>query len=109
MPGVGEEYIRIGEPNRPFFQLRPGEEGISVFDPYAVDPPLTENEVLQSFRPGGVAVIRSRKVIEAAGLVIVPTAGAAPLPQRPRDAHAEIRPGPGMTRPQFKQALRSLE
>jgi hypothetical protein len=80
-----------------------------VFDPAAVDPSLTEGEILQSFRPGSAAVVRSKEAIEAAGLVIVPVPGANPLPARLRDAHAEIRPGPSMTRPQFKQALRSLE
>jgi hypothetical protein len=109
MPAPGEQFSRVGEPGRPFFQLRPGEEGISVFDPFAVDPPLTEAEILQSFRPGSAAVVRSRDDVAAAGLTVVAVPGAGPLPQRLRDAHAEIRPGPGMTRPQFKQALRSLE
>jgi|SRR4051812_19667197 hypothetical protein len=109
MPAPGEEFVRVGEPGRPFFQLRPGEEGVSVFDPRAVDPPLTEGEVLQSFRPGSAAVVRSRDDITAAGLTVAPVPGTGPLPPRLRDAHAEIRPGPGMTRPQFKQALRSLE
>jgi len=109
MPTAGEEYIRVGEPGKPFFQLRPGEEGISVFDPYAVNPPLSADEVLQSFRPGSVVVIRSRMTIVAAGLKVVPAPGAGHLPVRLRDAHAEIQPGPGMTRPLFKRALRSLE
>ena len=109
MPASGEEFVRVGEPGRPFFQLRPGEQGISVFDLNAVDPPLTEDELLQSFRPGSAVVIKSTDDITAAGLTIVPTQGAEPLPLRHRDAHAEIRPTPGMSRPQFKQALRSLE
>ncbi len=109
MPAAGEEFFRVGEPGHPFFQLRSGEQGISVFDPFAVDPPLAEQEILHSFRPGSVAVVKSRVTIEAVGLVVIPVAGAMGLPQRLQDAHVEIRPGPGMTRPQFKQALRSLE
>ena len=109
MPSPGEEFCRVGEPGRPFFQLRSGEEGISVFDRYAVDPPLTEDEILQWFRPGSSALVKFNDDIVAAGLTVVPVLGAALLPQRLRDAHAEIRPGPGMTRTRFKQALRSLE
>jgi hypothetical protein len=109
MPSAGEEFIRVGEPGRPCFQLRPGEQGISVFDSYAVDPPLTEDELLQSFRPGSTVMIKSTDEITATGLTVILVPGADPLPQRLRDAHAEIRPGPGMSRPQFKKALRSLE
>src|SRR6266516_4028547 len=109
MPAAGEEFVRVGEPDRPFFRLRPGEQGISVFDPFAVDPPLTEQEILRSFRPGSAAVVKLKAAIDAVGLVVVPVPGARALPQRLQDAHAEIRPGTGMMRPQFKRALRSLE
>src|SRR5438552_17997275 len=95
--------IRVTEPDRPAFQLRRGEEGLSVFDPDAVNPPLTETEILGSFRPGSRAIARSVAEIEDQGLRVVPILGAEPLPQRLRDAHAEIRPGRGMTRTQFKQ------
>jgi hypothetical protein len=101
--------VRITEADRPAFQLRKAEEGISVFDPAAVDPPLTEAEILAGFRPGSQAIQRTQAEIEAKGLQVVPIHGAETLPQRLRDAHAEIRPGPGMTRAQFKQALRELE
>src|SRR5947209_3019001 len=104
MPAAGEEFIRVGEPGRPFFQLRPGEEGISVFDAAAVDPPLTDGEILHAFRSGSVLVVRSITTLAAAGLTVVPTPGASHLPPRLQLAHAEIRPGPAMTRPQFKRA-----
>jgi hypothetical protein len=109
MPAAGEEFVRVGEPGHAFFRLRPGEQGISVFDPFAVDPPLTEQEILQSFRPGSTAVVRSKVAVDAVGLAVVSVPGAPALPRRLQDAHAEIRPGPGMTRPQFKRALGSLE
>ena len=101
--------IRIAEPGRRAFQLRKGEEGISVFDLEAVEPPLTENEVLGSFRTSSVSVCRSRKEIEEKGLQIVQIPGGEMLPQRLREAHAEIRPGPAMSRAEFKNALRELE
>ena len=101
--------VRMTEPGRPAFQLRKGEEGISVFDPEAVQPPLTETEILNSFRAGSQAVSRSRAEIEEKGLQVVPIPGAETLPQRLREAHAEIRRGPGMTRTEFKKALRELE
>jgi hypothetical protein len=101
--------IRVTQPGRPAFQLRKGEEGLSIFDPAAVDPPLTEEEVLDAFRPGSTALVRSEAEIGSRGLVIVLIAGADSLPPRLREAHAEIRPGPGMTRARFKQALQELE
>jgi hypothetical protein len=70
--------VRVTEPGRPAFQLRRGEEGLSVFDPGAVDPPLTEAEVLASFRPGSLAVVRTEAEIESKGLVLVPVTGADP-------------------------------
>lgn len=101
--------VRVAEAGRLAFQLRKGEEGISVFDPNEVNPPLTEQEILGSFRPGSVAVVRSLEEVAAQGLTLVPIRGAEPLPRRLQDAHAEIRPGPGMTRAEFKQALKGLE
>lgn len=101
--------VRVAEPGKPAFQLRKGEEGLSVFDPQAVEPPLTEAEILASFRSGSQAIVRSVAEIEQTGLQVVPISGAEPLPERLRKAHAEIRPGPGMTRGQFKQAVRERE
>jgi 2-iminoacetate synthase ThiH len=68
-----------------------------------------ESEVLNSFRPGSQTIVRSVDEIEQKGLQVVPVLGAEPLPERLRQAHAEIRPGPGMTRAQFKQILKELE
>jgi hypothetical protein len=101
--------IRVTEPGKPAFQLRKGEEGISVFDTGAVDPPLTEAEILRSFRPGSLAVVRTREEVQAKGLLVVPIPGAGPLPLRLGAAHGEIRPGPGMSRAHFQQALKELE
>jgi hypothetical protein len=101
--------IRVSEPGRPAFQLRRGEEGLSVFILDAVDPPLNELEVLGAFRPGSMAVVRTLAEIESKGLDIVSIPGTEPLPARLRQAHGEIRPGPGMSRPQFKAALKELE
>ncbi len=100
--------VRVGDAGQPAFQLRKGEEGISVFVPDSVQPPLTEEEILESFRPGSVSVTRNPEEIQAKGLEVVPVPGAEHLPQRLRDAHAEIRPGLGMTRKEFKQALTEL-
>jgi 2-iminoacetate synthase ThiH len=101
--------VRVADPDKPAFQLRRGEEGISVFDLQAVKPALTETEILESFRPGSQAIVRSVAEIERKGLQVVPIPGAEPLPERLRQAHAEIRPGPGITRGQFKQILKELE
>lgn len=101
--------VRVGEPGRPAFQLRKGEDGLSVFNPQAVEPPLTEAEILESFRAGSQAIVRSVAEIERRGLQVVPIPGAEPLPKRLREAHAEIRAGAGMTRAQFKQILKELE
>ena len=101
--------IRVATPGQPAFQLRKGEEGLSVFDPDFVDPPLTVAEILSCFRPGSRSIVRSVPEIEGKGLIVIPVVGDAPLPSRLRLAHAEIRRGQEMTRDQFKQALKELE
>ena len=101
--------VRVGTPGSPAFQLRNGEAGLSVFDPSAVDPPLTEEEILDAFRPGSVVVYRTVEQITVLGLEVIPTEGADTLPDRIRAAHREIRPGAGMTRSAFKAALKDLE
>lgn len=100
---------RVGTPGQPAFQLRKGEQGLSVFDPTAVDPPLTEDELLDAFRPGSVVLYRPASQVLALGLAVVPTEGAESLPDRLRAAHREVAPGPGMPRPAFKAALKELE
>src|SRR2546422_358982 len=97
--------VRVTELGRAAFQLRKGEEGLSIFDTDAVDPPLSDAEVLDNFRVGSRLVSRSRTEIESKGLQVVPMTGVGPLPARLCEAHAEIRPGPSMTRPEFKRAL----
>jgi hypothetical protein len=106
---MANEVFRVGTPGQSSFQLRRGESGLSVFDPMSVDPPLTEDEILQAFRQGNVVISRSVSEIEACGLQIIATPGADALPERLRAAHCEIVPGVDMDRPSFKQALRKLE
>ncbi len=101
--------VRATEPGRSAFEIRKGEEGLSVFDLDAVTPPLTDAEILDCFRAGSFLVSRSLPEIEGSGLCVVRFPGADPLPMRLRDAHAEIRPIPGMSRAEFKVALRELE
>ncbi len=101
--------IRVAEPGRLAFQLRKGEQGISVFNAHAVEPALQESEILAAFRSGSETVEQSREEIEGRGLMVVPLLGAEMLPDRLRQAHAEIRPGPAMTRTEFKQALMEIE
>lgn len=101
--------LRVAESGRPAFQLRKGEEGISVFIPEAVHPALSDAEILAAFRPGSIVVSRTDAEIFAKGLQIIPIPGAESLSDRLRAAHAEVRPGAGMTRARFKQALQELE
>jgi hypothetical protein len=101
--------VRVIEPGRPAFQLRKGEEGISVFDTEAVEPALSESEILESFRSGSQAVSLSRTEIDQKGLLVVPIPGANSLAVRLREAHMEIQKGPNRTRGQFKQILKELE
>jgi hypothetical protein len=102
-------FIRVTELGKPAFQLRKGEEGVSVFNTDAVDPGLVDAEILDAFRADSQLVTRTRDEIEAKGLVVVPIPGSASLPLRLRDAHAEIRRGSAMSRGQFKKALQELE
>src|SRR5258708_167786 len=102
-------FVRVAEPGQAAFQLRKGEEGISAFDLTAVDPPLTEEEVLGAFREGSIAIVCDRATVEGTGLHLIPIAGGDVLPERLRAAHVEIRPGTGMTRLEFKAALKELE
>ncbi len=101
--------VRVVEPGRLAFQLRKGEQGLSVFDTRAVEPALQESEILAVFRSSSQMVERSREEIESMGLMVVRLPGTEVLPERLRRAHAEIRPGSAMTRTQFKQALMELE
>src|ERR1700722_16549017 len=106
---MATEVLRVGIAGQPAFQLRKGEAGLSVFDPIGVEPALTEDEILDAFRPGSVVISRSVADIEGGGLQITVPPGADVLPERLRFAHREIVPGPGMDRQAFKTALRKLE
>jgi hypothetical protein len=101
--------VRVAVPGQPAFQLRKGEEGISVFDTERVDPPLSDREVLEAFRAGSVAIGLTADDLAEHGLILVPVSGAESLPERLQASHAEIRPAAGLNRAQFKQALRELE
>jgi hypothetical protein len=101
--------VRVGEPGRPYFQLRRGEEGISVFDPVAVDPPLSEAEILAHFRSGSQVAVRDVGIIESKGLRVIVREGGPNLSERLRLAHREIVAGLAMTRRQFKDKLKELE
>jgi hypothetical protein len=60
-------------------------------------------------RAGSYLIPVPAEDVAAKGLSIVPVPGAGGLPDRLRDAHAELTPGHGMTRAGFKQALKELE
>ena len=101
--------IRVADPASPAFQLRKREEGLSVFETESVDPPLTESEILESFRPGSVAIALTVEEVENERMWVVAIPGASVLPERLQAAHAEIRPHAGMTRREFKMRLKELE
>jgi hypothetical protein len=109
LPAVFFVVVRVATPGQPAFQLRKGEEGLSVFAPDTVEPPLTEDEILAAFRPGCVLVRRTSAQVTEHGLTLVETIGADVLPERLRISHYEIRPGTDMGRSAFKSALRLLE
>jgi hypothetical protein len=109
MNAASRTFIRVFTPGCLKFQLRKGEFGISVFDPGAVNPPLTETEILASFRPGSQSVSRTEAEIHAQGLTIVSIPGGPQLPPRLQIAHVEIQMSLGMKRDQFKAALMRLE
>ena len=69
--------FRVAEPGKPTFQLRKGEQGISVFIPDSVQPPLADAEIVGAFRPGSMAVVRTLAEIEAKGLQVVAVPGCA--------------------------------
>ncbi len=101
--------VRVATPGQPAFQLRKGEQGLSAFRIGAVDPPLTDDEILAAFRPGSIVIHRTAKQVAAMGLQLASTPGAPNLPERLQAAHEEIQPGHGMSRDVFKDKLRELE
>ena len=85
--------------------MRKGEEGLSVFDA----DKLIEAEILPNFRSESRLSTQQRQLIESFGLKVAKTPGDSSLPQTLQENHWEIRPGDGMTRNQFKAALKMLE
>jgi hypothetical protein len=104
-PGNPSAVHRVFEEGKPKFQLRKGEEGLSVFDA----DKLLDEEILPNFRPGSRLATRQLQFIESFGLKIEKTRGDWNLPQKLQKNHWEIRPGDTMTRNQFKAALKNLE
>ena len=100
---------RVAIPDHPAFQLRKGEIGLSVFELAAVEPPISEDELLESFRSESIVVYRTIERVVALGLLIAEIEGTETLSERLRDAHREIVPNPTMTRTQFKAAHKLLE
>ena len=96
---------RIYQPGKPRFQLRQGEEAISVFDAESVAPA----DVFPSFRPGNLIITVEIAMIESFGLMVAKTPGDPTLPDILQENHLDIQPREGMTRKQFKAALRALE
>jgi hypothetical protein len=96
---------RVYDERKPKFQLRKGEEGLSVFNA----DKLLEADILPNFRPGSRLTTHQSQLIESFGLKIEKTSGDSSLPQKLQENHWEIRPGDGMTRNQFKVALKILE
>ena len=101
--------VRIATPGHPAFQLRKGEEGLSVFDPDGVEPPLAEEEIVDAFRPGSMVLYRTLMQIKELGLDVIVCDGVDSIPERLRIAHREVRPNPRMSRTAFKSALKELE
>jgi hypothetical protein len=99
------KVYRVVELGKPRFQLRQGEEGLSVFDAGKVQP----EDVLPAFRPGSLVITLEVEWLESFGLQVVRTPGELRLPKLLQENHMVISPGTGMTRKQFKQALKVLE
>jgi hypothetical protein len=68
--------VRVAESGRSPFQLRKGEAAISVFEEDAVDPPLTDDEILHWFRPGSFIIRRTQQEIAVKGLLLAVEPGA---------------------------------
>ena len=100
---------RVATPDLPAFQLRKGEIGLSVFDLSAVDPPISESELLESFRSGSIVLYRTLEQVAALGLLLAESDGAETLSDRLKLSHREIVPNRAMTRNQFKATLKLLE
>ena len=96
---------RVYQPGKPRFQLRQGEEGISLFDAGKV----TTGDILPNFRAGSLVTTVEVAAIESFGLRVVESPGDPSLPDLLQNNHLDILPGDGMARNQFKTALKALE
>lgn len=96
---------RVYENGKPQYQLRHGEEGLSIFDAQ-----ISDVSILVKFRAGAKIDLKSVNEIESKGLKVVQTHGDCEHLQDDEleDNHWEIRPQPGMTRSQFKAVLKTL-
>jgi hypothetical protein len=102
---VFPSVYRVVEPGKPQFQLKKGEQGISVFDASKVKP----DDILPNFRPTSQVVKKPVTEIENLNLTVKSTPGDPKLPKILQDAHMEIQPGFQMNRNQFKLNLKLLE
>lgn len=96
---------RVYESGKPKYQLRQGEEGLSIFD-----AKIPDVAILAKFRASADIDTKSVDEIESKGLTVVQTHGDCEYLQNDEleDNHWEIRPEPEMTRSQFKAALKTL-
>lgn len=102
------ELSRIATPGKKAFELRQGENGISVFHQKGVDPNISDEGLLENFREGSHIVKISYNDLIEMGFTVVWVEGDEDLPQNLRDAHYEIRPGAEMNRNAFKKKIKEL-
>ena len=102
-PTIPEAIRRSVRPGEQVFRLSSStDEGVSVFDAGEVEP----DEITPHLK-GEVKTINS-ELVEKHGLTLEKTPGAENLPENLRENHWEIKPGDGMSRNQYKKALKAL-
>lgn len=100
-----ETVSRVVEEGQPKYQLKSGEEGLSVF------ANMSDQEVMDSanWRDGSSIDKKSVADLEDKGLTVEQTHGDCDfLDDKGQDNHFEIRPGQGMTRNEFKKIIKEL-
>lgn len=102
------DLSRVATPGKKAFELRQGENGISVFHQKGLDPHISDAELLEEFREDSRIVKISYKDLIRMGFTVEWVEGDEALPQRLREAHYEIRPGEGMNRNAFKKKIKEL-
>lgn|GEM_PF-2755703 len=100
-----KNFKRVYENGHPKYQLRQGEEGLSIFD-----AKISDADILGKFRTGNKIEMKSIDEIESKDLRVLQTHGDCVHFQNDEleDNHWEIRPGPDMNRSQFKVVLKTL-